>query len=714
MELETTTSGIQPLTPASTEGKQTILIVDDSAMNRTLLADMVGGGYEIVEAENGLQAVAAMQKLGTSISLVLLDIVMPEMDGFEVLAAMNNQGWIKDIPVIMVSSETASSSIQRAYELGVTDFINRPFDINIVQRRVNNTIMLYAKQKALVGMVADQIYEREKANSLMVAILSHIVEFRNGESGLHVLHVSTMTELLLNQVAKKTDRYSLTPSDISRIAMASSLHDIGKISIPDEVLNKPGRLTDDEFELMKTHTVIGAGMLADVPVHQEDPLVRTAYEICRWHHERYDGRGYPDGLKGDDIPISAQAVALADVYDALTSKRVYKDAFSHEKAMDMIMNGECGTFNPFLLECFSEIADDVQQELQLESFSQGSEREIMKIVDDAVSPAGNEASSRTLELLDYERMKYRFFASMSNELQYEFTEDPPVAVLSDWGVRKLGLPEIIQDPYHDSTLLRMFGEDKLEQFRASLRATTPDDPVVQVEVEALVEDEPRWFQVTAHANWGGDDDDVYMGSIGKMVDIHEHHERMMDLERKATHDSLTGLLNHAYARKVVTERMELNPDHNFVFIVLDMDHFKDVNDTYGHLFGDRVLHHMAKRLEGSVRGNDIVARVGGDEFFVCMECNVEPEPLVKRVYESVTGEYEGLDVSVSMGVTCATGEGHDYDELFRSADHALYQMKDAGRGGYVFSDGLLPEELAQSALSAIDAERDADDASLER
>lgn len=255
MKLDTTTIGIQPLSSVN-EDKQTILIVDDSMMNRSLLADMVGPNYNIIEAENGKQAVAALQKYGMSISLVLLDIVMPEMDGFEVLAMMNSNNLIREVPVIMVSSETESAYIERAYELGATDFISRPFDQNIVSRRVQNTIMLYAKQKALIGMVADQIYEREKANSLMVAILSHIVEFRNGESGLHVLHVSTMTELLLNQIVRKTDKYKLTSADISRIAMASALHDIGKISIPDAILNKPGKLTDEEFNLMKTHTVI--------------------------------------------------------------------------------------------------------------------------------------------------------------------------------------------------------------------------------------------------------------------------------------------------------------------------------------------------------------------------------------------------------------------------------------------------------------------------
>ncbi len=503
----------------SSLNKQTILIVDDSAMNRSLLADMIGDGYNIIEAENGLEGIAAMQKRGTNISLVLLDINMPEMDGFDVLAVMNKNRWVNDIPVIMVTAETASSYIERAYDLGVVDFINRPFDAKVVQKRVNNTIMLYAKQKALVGMVADQIYEREQANSLMIAILSHIVEFRNGESGLHVMHVSTITELLLNQVVKKTDRYHLTPSDISRIGIASSLHDIGKISIPDEILNKPGRLTDEEFEIMKTHTSVGAEMLADVPVKQEDPLIRTAYEICRWHHERFDGKGYPDGLKGDDIPISAQAVSLADVYDALTSKRVYKEAFSHEKALSMIVAGECGTFNPFLLECFVEIADDIAEQLANDTFAQSSESEIMHIVGEAMTPAETVASSRTLELLDYERMKYSFFASLSNELQYEYTDDPPMVVLSDWADKKLGLPEVIKDPLHDEQVLSLFGKEALDTFREELQATTQEDPIVKVECEATVDGKPRLFQVTARANWSAEEPTTYLGSIGKLVEI---------------------------------------------------------------------------------------------------------------------------------------------------------------------------------------------------
>ena len=699
--------------PTTDEGKQTILIVDDSMMNRSLLADMVGPNYNIIEAENGKQAVAELQKFGTSISLVLLDIVMPEMDGFEVLAVMNSNNLIREVPVIMVSSETESSYIERAYELGATDFISRPFDQNIVSRRVQNTIMLYAKQKALIGMVADQIYEREKANSLMVAILSHIVEFRNGESGLHVLHVSTMTELLLNQIARKTDKYNLTPADISRIAMASSLHDIGKISIPDSILNKPGRLTDEEFNLMKAHAAIGANMLDDVPVGKGDPLVLTARDICRWHHERYDGKGYPDGLVGEEIPISAQAVSLADVYDALTSKRVYKEAYSHEKAIEMISGGECGAFNPFLLECFLDIADDIQEQLRLNSLSRDSDKEIHKIVDSALEPVANDASSRTLKLLDYERMKYHFFASMSNELQFEYTSDTDVLVFSEWGSSNLGLPEVIEDPLHNEQLQKLIGSSTPQAISSALRRTTYDNPVTRFEFQALVEGEPRWYQITARAIWDAEDPTAFYGAIGKVVDVHENHERIVTLEHDASHDSLTGLYNHAFAKKEIQDRMEKRPDNCFVFIVLDMDHFKDINDTYGHLTGDRVLHHLAKRLEGSVRGNDIVARVGGDEFFVCMEC-IDPEPLVERIYNTVTGVYDGHDISVSMGIAFALGKERTYDELFRSADNALYEMKRAGRGGYVFCDNQAAQDDAHTALSSIDGSESSDAGLAER
>ena len=342
--------------------KEKILIADDSAMNRAILTEMLGDGYELLEAENGRQAVAILQS-ATDIDLLLLDIMMPEMDGFEVLAMMNKYHWIDEVPVIMISAENASSYVERAYDLGATDYISRPFDMAVVRRRVINTLMLYAKQKRLVRLVAEQVYEKEKSNSTMINILSHIVEFRNGESGMHVLHIQTATDILLHTLVQKTDKYHLTAADISLISTASALHDIGKIGIDEKILNKPGRLTPEEFEVVKTHSMLGAEMLQKTESFADQPLLQTAYEIARWHHERWDGKGYPDGLKGDDIPISAQLVSMADVYDALTSERCYKKAFPHETAVQMITNGACGAFNPLLIQCLLDVQGELKQDI---------------------------------------------------------------------------------------------------------------------------------------------------------------------------------------------------------------------------------------------------------------------------------------------------------------------------------------------------------------
>ena len=341
--------------------KQQILIVDDSEMNREILTEMLQDDFRILEAENGEEALKMLKQYDTGISLMLLDIVMPVMNGFEVLAAMAREHWMDDIPVIMISSEGSEEYIRRAYEMGIADYIRRPFDAKIVYQRVFNTIKLYAKQRRLISLVADQIYEKEKNNRMMVGILSQIVEFRNGESGLHVVHINTLTRLLLERLVENTDAYNLTPDDCYLISTASAFHDIGKVGIDESILNKPGKLTKEEFETMKEHTLIGASMLDKLEHYKDEKMIKIAYQICRWHHERYDGKGYPDGLKGEEIPISAQVVAMADAYDALISDRVYKKAYSHEQAVKMILNGECGAFNPVLLECLTDIQDHLKE-----------------------------------------------------------------------------------------------------------------------------------------------------------------------------------------------------------------------------------------------------------------------------------------------------------------------------------------------------------------
>lgn len=343
--------------------KPLILIVDDCDMNREILREILSSDYSIVEACGGEEALSMIHQFGTGISLVLLDIVMPGMDGFEVLSYMNQDHTIEDIPVIMISSEDSEAFIRRAYEMGASDYVSRPFDAKVVYRRVTNNIKLYAKQRRLIRMVTEQIREREENVSMLVGVLSQIVEFQNGESGLHVKHIRRFTECILDCLIEKDPDLHLGTKERENIPLASALHDIGKIAVDDKILNKPGRLTPEEFEAMKLHTVYGAKMLEELQPYYDEPLLKTATDIAHWHHERWDGRGYPDGLVGDAIPLSAQIVSLADVYDALTSERCYKKAYSHDKAVEMILNGECGVFNPKLVECFVEIQNVLREEL---------------------------------------------------------------------------------------------------------------------------------------------------------------------------------------------------------------------------------------------------------------------------------------------------------------------------------------------------------------
>ncbi|MDO4305317.1 MAG: response regulator [Eubacteriales bacterium] len=673
---------------------QKILIVDDSEMNRDILSEMLGKEYEIIEAENGEQAVAILQKQSVEISLVLLDIVMPVMDGYEVLAVMNSNHWIEDVPVIMISSESSPAVIDRAYELGVSDFISRPFDALIVRRRVVNTILLYAKQKKLEGLVADQIYEKEKNSSLMIAILSHIVEFRNGESGLHVLHVQNYTEIMLRRLIQITDKYNLSSDDITLISNASALHDIGKISIDDAILNKPGKLTKEEFEIMKTHSSIGASMLGELSVYQNEPLVKIAYEICRWHHERYDGRGYPDGLSGDKIPISAQVVALADVYDALTSKRVYKKAFPHETAVNMILNGECGTFNPIILECFQDVADEIERKSRSDTMDHNYERELQSVSDEMIRHEELSASERTLNLLKHERMKNNFFTAIADEIYFEYTEMPALITFSALGAKKLGIREYIMDPLQDAELMSRIGEENLKQLSGLLRNTTPKQPVIQYDCKISFNGDVQDTKVICRAVWSSDEPPRYTGAVGKFVQLGSEEMVTEILEQISFQDTLTGLMNYEYSKKLIQKVLGNRKNSKFVLAIIDVDGLDTANRKYGHAFGDNLLMHMAERVRRCIKKGDIAARAGGDEILLFVECDGDREEEIRRIFASLGEENGVFPVSVCIGAVMADLTDVTYDVLLLEAGQALCAAKKSGKGQICFYDSSMKDLMS--------------------
>ena len=681
------------------KSRDKVLIVDDSDINRSLLADMLAQDYELVEASNGLEAVTVLSQQYNEISLVLLDIVMPMMDGFEVLASMNKSGYIDHIPVIMISAETSSVYIDHAYDLGAAEYISRPFDGKTVKRRVKNTIMLYAKQKYLENMVTEQLLEKEKNNLVMVEILSHIVEFRNGESGLHVMHIRVITETLLKQLCRMTDRYNLTPEQIAMISNASALHDIGKISIPESILNKPGKLTPQEYEIIKTHSAIGAEMLEKIHYFETEKLVQVARDICRWHHERYDGRGYPDGLKGEEIPISAQVVSLADVYDALVSVRVYKAAYTHEEAMQMIFNGECGAFNPLLLECLKEAGPTLKKELKVRSLSGASRIELQDMARNLIQ-SGN-ASNRTLALLEQERTKYQFFASMSKEIQFEYNYHSDLLSISEWGAAQLGINEVIMYPKQNPQILNLFTHEHFEDFLTKIRTAEPENPILSGTYPLKIKGSSRWFKVVARPLWVMEESSELTGVIGKFIDVHDEQVELDQLKQLAKIDSLTGLFNRAYAKRALDTILnnEADASQNYALLVFDIDFFKSANDEFGHLFGGQVLANVAHRIQANVRKPDISARIGGDEFLIFMEYKDHLEQMIERIFQALNGSFQGYDITVSMGVACFPQDGLDYMTLFHHADQALYAAKRRGRRQY-----CCYESSMQDLLTGVSAE----------
>lgn len=776
--------------------KKKILIADDSEMNQMLLEEILSDKYEYVMAKDGTEAVDILEK-NDDIDLVMLDINMPKMDGFGVLEIMNLRHWISEVPVIIISSESDVDFIRRGYDLGASDYISRPFDLTVVRRRVENTLMLYVRQKRLVRLVEEQVYEREKTNNTMINILSHVIEYRNNENGQHILHVRMMTDILLRRLIEITDKYPLTETDISMIASVSALHDIGKISVPKAILNKPGKLDPEEWEIMKSHAAIGDSMLCDIGMQQSETLMNLAHEICRWHHERWDGRGYPDGLKGDEIPISAQVVAMADVYDALTSERCYKKSFDHATAIKMITNGECGAFNPLLIQCLLDVQDQLFENMHTDPRRFDYRQEAKRLSDEMLEQKELMPNNRAHSLLTFEQKKAEFFAEQCGGIQFEFDHWTNTVHLKDWNApvdqreKSMYLTE-----WNDVSLL---SEKDWLAMREKLKATTPERPEVKMIVQIPVNGEYRWQRLTAKSLWTTKHK-KYAGVLGHFKDIQDEMVRRgeealekcseysvshllkdlsrvfevvrlvdpktnenLDLDKDgkvittpihcyeiwgrnepcencissrslegkewvtklemrdrqmyfvlskhinvngrtctleiASHedeaectrcggdndaptrssfmnfyrDALTGTY-----RRLYLESFQSNLESADAVAIVDVDLFKQINDTYGHPVGDEALKTIANTIRSGIRGSDTLIRYGGDEFLLIFSKIGEEvfyerlKQLRRAVQETKLPDYPEVKLDVSLGGVYRV---HPLSEAIRQADLRMYENK---------------------------------------
>lgn len=352
-----------------------ILIIDSNKPNRDVLMEIIGGKYVFLEAETAGKALETADACHEEMLAVLLNVTMEEEDGTSILEQLSAKSWFQSVPVAVFSDEDSMRLEKRCFELGAMEFIRRPFEPFVAEKRIRNMIRCcfgrseleerIKKQAEVVNkqytLLLRQAEKLKKSNSNIIDILGTVVECRNVVDGEHIVMVKCYTEILAKQMSRAYPEYHLDENDVNVIASASALHDIGKISIPESILLKPGKLTSQEYEYMKSHTLRGAEIMNSIKNVWDKEYAKTAYEICRYHHERYDGRGYPDGLKGDEIPVCAQIVSLADAYDVLVSERVYKAAYSKEEAFQMIITGECGMFSPKLLECFRNVRQEFER-----------------------------------------------------------------------------------------------------------------------------------------------------------------------------------------------------------------------------------------------------------------------------------------------------------------------------------------------------------------
>ena len=510
-----------------------LLIADDSELNRAILVSVLEKNFDILEAADGKEAIATLAAHEGNIAALLLDVVMPEADGFEVLEEMNRRGWIDEIPTIMISVETGGSYIDRAFQLGAADYVSRPFVPNMIRRRVINAILLHTKTRKLTGLIADHFYRRERNTDILAAILGYAVEARSGERGTHMTNVSRITGLLLHRLLERTDRCPIGPEDIETVCIASSLHDIGKLLIPEGILTKPTALTPGEFDIVKQHTRLGAKIISDLPIYQNETIIKYALEICRWHHERWNGEGYPDGLKGEDIPIAAQVVSLADAYDALTSKRCYKEALSHEKSLEMIRGGECGSFNPLLLECLNDIADTLKHSAGAEAAVEPPAYRWAKEL--IWKPDGSRqelSSARMTKQVEQELSKRRFFSDLTEEFWFEFTRHPDAVALSAGAARRTGLPRVIVGPLSCTQLCSVVSADTIQAMRNRLLCAASDETYLEFETELTLDGHPSLCQIAIQITWASDEPGRFSSLFGRVLDIGERCRRLEDYRQR--------------------------------------------------------------------------------------------------------------------------------------------------------------------------------------
>lgn len=670
-----------------------LLIVDDVEHNRAILSDMFRGRFEILEAGDAQEALRLIQRHRERISLMFLDINLPGMDGFETLREMHARGFLPGIPILMIASGVSPDKAAAAIRLGVSDFIEQPMNPEIVRRRAQRLVEGERVRLSMEELVEARTYEIRRASRYAIEALSTIVEFRSGETAQHTRRISLITKLFCQALSQRYLEYNLTDTMIDDIMCASALHDVGMIVVPESVLNKPGRLSKEEFEIMKRHTIYGAQVIERISAEGGERFFSYCRDICLCHHERWDGNGYPYGVSGDDVPIWAQVVALADVYEALTSERVYKPPFTHRQALEMIKEGDCGSFNPKLLATLDLI--EARLKSALEELALSGDPALGEPPCDAADPL----SMRALKLLEHERERYKTYASLSGEVLIEYDCRSDALSFSGRFPDHFEGETVMRNALKGETLGRYLYPGDRETLMAAIQAASPVSPTIKLNLRLLtVRGWYEWYEVIVRTLWS-EDSGVCVRALGKLTNIDQTVRETSRLREQATRDVLTGLLNRVETERCIKQRLMESEDVGGALLYIDIDDFKECNDSCGHGFGDEVLRKMGQVIQGNIRETDIAGRIGGDEFVVYLDRVRTEEGVVGNVERLITVMRQGITVrsermriSVSVGVARFPQDGSRYETLLEKADQAMYTAKFSGKGCYSF---YTPEHPAR-------------------
>lgn len=666
-------------------GRHTILLVDHDMMERAMMEDAKARGYDIVRMGSGREALYFISAKASSIAMIIVCRELPDMSGLDFLKMMKDRKlYTEEIPIIFAGVNLDHNTANAALGAGCVQALSLPLDIRTFQNIIVRMLTVKRQEYSLQELASQEIFEHVRKSRLLTLVLAEALEQGKwNPDDIGPFDVERETRMLLERLRAKTAKYSLSDEDIDMITYSSCLRNIGYAALAHSLLAKPGQLTVAEFEQIKSHTTTGAEILADASKSLRDDALNYAEEIARSHHEHWDGAGYPDGLKGDEIPISAQAVGLAGTYNALVHARSYRPAFDHDTAVRMILSGECGAFNPLLIECFREVAESFRSEPAVQDMEAPLRDMLKKVLAEHSADPTVDTRKEYFTMVEREEKRLRFYASLSHDCIFEYQADPPRISFSEHAMNKFGLPAIIDDPWHNTNLLQLISLGDLKEIDAQLRSLTLENERVRHDVELNFRGSREWNRIIAGPMLGSDG--TYQGAVGVIINVENEHRMISRLEEEAAYDPLTKLRNRRNADAIVDQHLHLYTSESFCFCVLDCDDFKKINDQLGHASGDIYLMEIGMLLKSCAQRGDVVGRLGGDEFVWFFSYAKDPQPTLDRALALIQGQEViegGPLLSVSLGAATTEEAGRDTEALYRCADEALYEAKRSGKGTY--------------------------------